>query len=270
VVDAGNAAYAGAGIGCHVTIIELALKKSHGNSLKSLLLSIARSARPGNVLAAIFAGSVVFFVSLLISARYYYAGRTFSLKTAVISHLQAPAMNPHGYLIASVGTAICGVLLFPAVVFLYERASVFHRRLSIAGALMFGLGLLETVVIGCLSPFPAVYEKIHIPLAFATFIAMVVGIFIFLSIALHPAWRSRKALGGALILALIFMAAVLAFLLFLYFHQAFFDENSWIRNRAVYEWILSVLLSLYTSMLVVVLAKMTIQPSVPDTTASRK
>jgi hypothetical protein len=201
-------------------------------------------------LGTVIGAGCIFFGSLLFSAHFYFYKAAFNLKTAVISHLQSPIMNPHGYLIASLGAAIAAVLLFPAAIFIGRHLVLFHPKLARVGFTIFALGILETIVTGALSPFPNVYEHVHLPLAFATFISLTAGIVIFLVVMLQWGWRRRVWRWG-LFFSLIFLIAVLVFTLFLYFTPGFFDEKSWLRNRAVYEWALSACLALYTFMLVV-------------------
>lgn len=192
----------------------------------------------------------IFFGSLLFSAHFYFYKAAFNLKTAVISHLQSPIINPQGYLIASVGAAIAAALLFPAAIFIGQHLAILHPKLTQVGLTIFVLGILETIVTGVLSPFPSLYEYVDLPLAFATFISLTAGIVIFLVVMLQLGWQ-RKVWRWGLLFSLIFLVAVLVFTLFLYFTPGFFDEKSWLRNRAVYEWALSACLGLYTSVLVV-------------------
>ena len=73
------------------------------------------------------AAYTVFVVSLLISAGFFYSGRQVRIEDALMS---APAIardNPHGYLIAAIGTAACSVFLLPATMLFHNRLSEIHR-----------------------------------------------------------------------------------------------------------------------------------------------
>lgn len=73
-------------------------------------------------------GCVAFFVSLAVSSFFYYSGKPFDWKSEIISNLQSPPDNPRGYLIASTGTAISGLLLLPAAVVFYQRLRWVQRE----------------------------------------------------------------------------------------------------------------------------------------------
>jgi len=74
------------------------------------------------------------------SARSFYSGRPVHLRDAMISGLLSPTDNPRGYVIASAGTALCGLLLLPVALVFYRRLSRLNRPLAMAGAFLFGLG----------------------------------------------------------------------------------------------------------------------------------
>lgn len=212
---------------------------------------IKRHTAIGTILTA----TVIFFIGLLISARIFFAGASFNLKTAVISHLQSRAMNPHGYLPAVLGTAIAVILLLPPAIFIYNHVVISQSVLSKAGLAFIGLGIFGAIVIGILSPAPNIYEHVHIPLAFAIFTSLTAGIVIYMIAACRLVFPRHKAMGWALLCSIVFLVAVLLFILFLYFTPQFFDENSWLRNRALYEWTLSACLAACTVALILVLAK---------------
>jgi hypothetical protein len=140
----------------------------------------------------------IFIVGLLLaciacfppSAYFSSPRRTFA--DALISWLQSPGANPHGYLFATAGTALSGILLAPVALMFYRRLSAIHRALAATGPLFFAAGLLAAVLIGCLAPFPQTYEHLHIPLAYATFIGISTGLAVCLAVAALPGAQSRR------------------------------------------------------------------------------
>lgn len=212
---------------------------------------IKRRTAIGSILAA----TALFFIGLLVSAHIFFAGASFNLKTAVISHLQSRTMNPHGYLPAVLGTAMAVILLLPPAIFIYNHVVISQPALSKAGLTSIGVGVLGAIAIGILSPAPNIYEHVHIPLAFAIFISLTAGIAIYMISACRLIFLRHKVMGWILLCSIVFLIAVLLFILFLYFTPQFFDENSWLRNRALYEWALSACLAACTVALILVLAK---------------
>jgi hypothetical protein len=72
--------------------------------------------------------------------RVFSSERTFI--DALISWLQSPGANPHGYLFATAGTAVSGILLAPVAVMFYRRLSAMHRTLAAIGSLFLAAGLV--------------------------------------------------------------------------------------------------------------------------------
>ncbi len=211
--------------------------------------------RQHTAIGSIVGATVVFFAGLLISAENFFHGAQFNLKAAVISHLASPAMNPHGYLPAVLGTAIAVILLLPPAIFIYQRLAVTQPRLSKTGFAFISTGVLCAIIIGGLSPAPYTYDHVHIPMAFAIFICLSAGTLLFTVAANRLVSPQHKAMGWMLLSSTIFLVAVLLFILFLYFTPRFFDENIWLRNRAVYEWALSACIAVCTIALVLALGK---------------
>jgi len=86
-------------------------------------------------------GALIFFVGLLLACIAYFSSeRTFF--DALISWLQSPGANPHGYLFATAGTAVSGILLAPVAVMFYRRLSAMHRTLAAIGSLFLAAGLV--------------------------------------------------------------------------------------------------------------------------------
>jgi len=216
---------------------------------------IRRHTAVGSILGA----TVVFFAGLAISAESFFTGAQFNLKAAVISHLESPVMNPHGYLPAVLGTVIAVILLLPPAIFIYQRLAVTQPGLSKTGFAFISIGILCAIIIGGLSPAPYTYEHVHIPMAFAIFICLSAGTLLYTVAAYLYVSPQHKVIGRILLCSVIFLIAVLLFILFLYFTPQFFDENIWLRNRAVYEWALSACIAVCTIALVLALGKFTPQ-----------
>ncbi|MFZ0760593.1 MAG: hypothetical protein WAM69_11625 [Candidatus Sulfotelmatobacter sp.] len=168
----------------------------------------------------------VFFVGLAVSAVPFYRGKPFDAKTAVISDLESPEDNPHGYGAAALGTATCGILLTPVAVSFYRRLRSVRRKLAFTGALMFASGLAAAIAIGLLAPFTSGYPRLHIQLAFAAFIGICSGTLLSLVAA-----RATPALA-------VVQSVALLFLLYLYFAPAFFNNDRLLTSLAFWEWML--------------------------------
>jgi hypothetical protein len=50
---------------------------------------------------------------MLIACAFYFHGKPFDFKSAIISDLESPEENPSGYGASAAGTAVCGLLLMP-------------------------------------------------------------------------------------------------------------------------------------------------------------
>jgi hypothetical protein len=57
--------------------------------------------------------TLIFFVGLLLASVSYFSNRQRTFVDALISRLQSPGANPHGYLFATAGTAAGGILVAP-------------------------------------------------------------------------------------------------------------------------------------------------------------
>ena len=176
--------------------------------------------------ALIPAGYLVFLGGLLISGVVFYRGKPFDPKAAVLSDLESPDDNPHGYGAAAAGTAICGVLLIPVAATFCMR--LWRRRplLTLAGAVWFAIGLGSSIAIGLLAPFTHGYTPLHVQLAYAAFAGICAGTLIHLVAAGAP--RRLIALQSAAFL----------FLIYLYFAPDFFSNDRLLTSLAFWEWVL--------------------------------
>jgi hypothetical protein len=95
----------------------------------------------------------------------FYKGKPFDPKAAILSDLQSPDENPHGYGVAALGTALFAILLAPATPVFYHSLQKEHPKLSLAGAIAFAVGLTSGVSIGILAPFTHGYTPLHVQLA---------------------------------------------------------------------------------------------------------
>jgi len=159
------------------------------------------------------ASSLVFLAGLIISGTIFYRGKPFDVEAAVISDLESPDENPHGYGAAAAGTAVAGVLLVPAAIMFYQRLRKDGPALALAGAALFAMGLGAAIAIGVLAPFTRGYSPLHIQLAFATFIGICGG---------ASAWLFAARAARVLV---VFQSAVFLFLGYLYFTPDFFQQR---------------------------------------------
>jgi hypothetical protein len=168
----------------------------------------------------------VFFAGLVISAVLFYRGRPLDPKAAILSDLESPDDNPHGYAPAAAGTALCGMLLAPAVPMFYRRLRSERPRLAMAGAAMLALGLGAAVAIGVLAPFTRGYTTLHVNLAFLAFLGICGGTLCNLLAA------RRLPILAAL------QGVALLFLLFLYFGPDVLTNDTLLRSLGFWEWAL--------------------------------
>lgn len=139
-----------------------------------------------------------FFTSVVVSSLFYYSGKPFDLKDAVVSDLESPDDNPHGYGVAAAGTAVCGILLASAAALFYRRLRVVDRKLALLGAPLSAAGLAAAIAIGCLAPFTRDYTPLHLQLAFAAFFGICSGTTICLVVAARPALQAGGYWGPAM------------------------------------------------------------------------
>src|ERR1700678_214055 len=88
------------------------------------------------------------FLGLLGSGAFYFQHRPFDFKAAIISDLESPEDNSHGYGWSAAGTALCAVLLAPSALFFHRRLRAVRRKLTWAGSILFGFGLTAAMAIG--------------------------------------------------------------------------------------------------------------------------
>lgn len=219
-------------------------------------MSEARTSNTAHFLPLILAalGIVVFLGGLILGSRYLRLSGSMGSHEAVISKLESPFENPHGYFVAASAVALCGGLMLPAVrtVFLGLREA--GGIVSGIGSLLLALGFLGEIALGCLARLWSMYDQAHIVLAFATFIAISAG----LTICLTLAARLRRNF-GLLLLAAVQLLAVFV-LVYMVFNPDFPPERSFLTSLAFLEWLLC--LSFIVSLLGLV-ASVTF-PAVPD------
>jgi hypothetical protein len=202
----------------------------------------------------ILSSYLIFFGSMLISARSYYSGRPIKLRDAMISGLLAPSDNPHGYGIARTGTALCGALLLPVAFMFYRALSRRSRPLAMVGALIFALGPVSAISIVF---FANDIDDLHVYLAFAAYIFMTSGVLICLALEVSPIVRAGGMRAISMLLVPLFLLAVLIFLVYLLFTPDYFDDKSLLRNVAFCEWTLCCILAAGISGLAVMLSRPT-------------
>ena len=184
------------------------------------------------------ASCAVFLASLVVASLFYFSGRPFEAKDAVISDLESPEDNPRGYGVGAAGTAVCAILLIPAAAVSYRRLQVVRRKLALASTVLFGAGLAAAIAIGFLAPFTRDYTPLHIQLAFAAFIGICSGTLVCSIIGALWALETCDSWGPRLVAMVVVQGSVLLFLVYLYFAPHFFNYKGLLTSLAFWEWLL--------------------------------
>lgn len=174
------------------------------------------------------ASCLVFLAGLVVSGAVFYRDRPFDVKAAVLSDLESPDDNPHGYGAAAAGTALSALLLAPAVAVFHRRLRKAHPRLAISGSVTFAFGLAAAVAIAILAPFTHGYTPLHIQLASAAFIGIFGGTWLHLLAA------------GAAPAVLVFQFLALLVLIFLCYGPVEFHNERLFTSLAFWEWVLCI------------------------------
>jgi hypothetical protein len=189
-----------------------------------------------------------FFAGLAISIVVRCSDHPFRLEDAILSDLLSRFDNPHGYLVASGATTLCGFLLLPVASYVQMRLNTV-RHWTVLGAWLYRLGLFAAVAVGITTPFQQAYVPIHIYLAFLAFMSVVAGLAVLLATAACTvkAWRwSLRALAGV-------EAAFLFFLAYVFVTPDFFhDRRDWL---AICEWVLCGSIAVGTAVLAAALKR---------------
>jgi len=168
----------------------------------------------------------IFLTGTLVSSAIFYTGKAFDPKQAVLSDMQSPDDNPHGYGASALGTAISAVLLAPAVSLFYRRLRPGRPRLALAGAIMFAVGLASAIAVGILAPFTHGYTPLHVQLASAAFVGVSAGTWLYLlGVRVAPA-------------LLAVQLAIVMLLVFLCYGPVNFDNSRLLTSLAFSEWVL--------------------------------
>jgi hypothetical protein len=172
------------------------------------------------------ASFLLFLAGMVVSAVVFYRARPFDVKAAVLSDLESPDDNPHGYGAAAAGTALSALLLAPAVAIFHRKLRKGHPKLAASGALLFAVGLAAAIAIGLLAPFTHGYTPLHVQLASAAFIGVFAGSWLHLLAA-------RAAPG-----LLVFQFVALLVLIFLCYGPIEFHNDRLFTGLAFWEWVL--------------------------------
>jgi hypothetical protein len=172
------------------------------------------------------ASYLVFLAGMVVSGVIFYSGRGFDAKDAVLSDLQSPDENPHGYGASAAGTAVSAILLAPAVAVFYRQLRPRCGGFALAGMVMFAIGLSSAVAVGILAPFTHGYTPLHVQLASAAFVGVSAG-----------TWLHLFAAGAARAL-LVVQFAILLLLIFLCYGPVNFDNGRVLTSLAFWEWVL--------------------------------
>jgi len=191
---------------------------------------------------------------MVVSARSFYSGKPVHLRDAMISGLLSPTDNPHGYWIASTGTASCGILLLPVALVFYRKLAPLNRPLAMSGAFLFGLGPLAATSMIFVA---AEINDLHVYLAFGAYIFMTTGLTICLALESSALIMRRGIAGKGLLSLILFLLAVLIFLVYLLFTPDFFDDRSLLGNVAFCEWALCCIIAACISGLAVMVSRPT-------------
>jgi hypothetical protein len=170
----------------------------------------------------------IFLGGVLISAAIFYRGRPFDAKAAILSDLQSPDDNPHGYAASAMATTLSAILLIPAVATFHRWLRNERPKLALAGSVGLTVGLTAAIALGFLAPFTHGYTPLHIQVTAAAFIGVSAG-----------AWLHLLAARGAAAL-LIFQFGALLALVFLCYGPVEFDNTRLLTGLAFWEWVLCV------------------------------
>ncbi len=121
------------------------------------------------------ASYLVFLGGALVSGAIFYHGRAFDAKAAIVSDLESPDDNPHGYALLAACIVGSAILLVPVVAFLYQQLRRVRPVFALAGTLFFAVGLAAEMLIGILAPFTHGYSLLHDQLAATVFLGICVG-----------------------------------------------------------------------------------------------
>ena len=178
--------------------------------------------------ALIPASCAAFFACLIVSGAIFYQGKPFKATAAIISDIESPEENPHGYAAAAVGTTLCGVMLAPAAIMFFRRLRNGNPKLAKGAAVMLGMGLSAAICVGVLSPCNVRYTRLHARLACAAFLGICGGTLLYFIAA-----RAARVL-------IAFKSCVLLILISSYFGQHCFNNSELLTSFAFWEWMLCI------------------------------
>lgn len=182
---------------------------------------------PRSVRRAILPASyAVFLAGTVLSASIFYRNRPFDPKDAILSDLQSPDDNPHGFAASAAAAAFAAVLLAPAVAIFYRETRPRQPKLAMAGAAAFAVSLASAVSIGLLAPFTHDYTPLHIQLACAAFSGLSAGTFLHLLAA-----RASKT-------AVALQFGALTAVAYICYGGVKFDNHRLLTSLALWEWAL--------------------------------
>jgi hypothetical protein len=172
------------------------------------------------------ASMLVFILGLAISCITFFRERPVDFKSAVLSDLESRDENPHGYGALAAAFAISAILLVPAVISFTRRLRRESPVLTLAGTVMFSLGLGSAIAIAVLAPFTSGYSPMHIVLAYGVFMGFCGG----------TAFHLAAARARVVLIAL--QCGVFLLLASLWIGQVSFTNDRLLTSLAFLEWIL--------------------------------
>lgn len=101
----------------------------------------------------------------------------FDWRYMVISDLTSSTHNPDGFLVLSIGMAICGVLLIPLAGYMHKKLAVICRGTAIIGTLFFYVGIIGLISVGLIYDAPGQPNRLHENLAIVAFAGLLLSIF---------------------------------------------------------------------------------------------
>jgi hypothetical protein len=118
---------------------------------------------------------IVMVLSVLISNLFYPTA--FDWRYMVISDLTSSTDNPDGFLVLSIGMAICGVLMIPIPGYMHKRLKILCPRTSFFGTFFYSIGILGLILVGLVYDAPGQPNRLHENLAIVAFAGLLFAIF---------------------------------------------------------------------------------------------
>lgn len=116
-------------------------------------------------------------ISLLISGLLFPT--VFDWRYMVISDLMSSTENSQGFLYASIGVAVCGILAIPLVGYLHRHLRVICRITTSVGTCFLILGIIGMLLVGLIYDAPGQPARLHEYLAAIAFLGLLFCFFFY-------------------------------------------------------------------------------------------